>query len=111
MAKLGEARSLAASGDKAAAAALLETVSAETKGTAWENIVENTDGVIDRFDGFRKISFSDQLTALRGAMAPSDAADIAAGTADEAADDVADAPAAAAEEKPAEEPKEESSEQ
>lgn len=111
MAKLGEARSLAASGDKTAAAALLETLSAETKGTAWENTVENTDSVIDRFDGFRKISFSDQLTALRGAMAPSDAADIAAETADEAADDVADAPAAEAEEKPVEESKEQSSEQ
>lgn len=111
MAKLGEARSLAASGDKAAAAVLLETLAAETKGTAWENIVENTDGVIDRFDGFRKISFSDQLTALRGAMAPSDAADIAAETADDAAGDAADAPAAESEAKPAEEAKEQPSEQ
>lgn len=107
MAKLGEARSLAASGDKAAATALLETLAAETKGTAWENTVENTDGVIARFDGFRKISFSDQLTALRGAMAPADAADINTDAAEEAADDVADAPAA---EKPAEEAKEQANE-
>lgn len=97
MATLGEARSLAASGDKAAAKALLDAFAAESKGTAWEDVIDRMGGVIDRFDGFRETNFSDELSALRGALAPADAADIAADApADET--DEADAPADTAEE-------------
>lgn len=105
MAKMGEARATAAAGDKPAAKALLAALADETKGTAWEDVVERMDGVIDRFEGFREISFSDQLSALRGAMAPADAADINAEAAEvadaaPAAEETAEAPAAPA---PAEE--------
>lgn len=111
MAKMGEARATAAAGDKAAAKTLMAALAEEVKGTSWEDAVERMDGVIDRFDGFREISFSDQLSALRGAMAPTDAADINAEAADEtadnapapeAADETADAPAPAPEAEPAE---------
>lgn len=87
-AKMGEARSLAASGDKAAAREIVESVAAETKGTVWEGVAENLEGVIDRFDGFReKISFADQLSAVRSSLAPADMADVSAEIADEAADE------------------------
>ena len=93
MARMGEARATAAAGDKAAAKVLIDALAADTKDTAWESVVERMDGVIDRFDGFREISFSDQLSALRSAMAPSDAADINSEAAD---DEAAEAPAAEA---------------
>lgn len=97
LAKLGEARCTAAAGDKSAAKAIIASLSESVKGTAWEDVVDRMDGVIDRFDGFREVSISDQLTALRGTMAPTDAADVAAEageeSADEAADEVAASPA------------------
>jgi predicted negative regulator of RcsB-dependent stress response len=93
MARMGEARATAAAGDKVAAKVLIDALVADTKDTAWESVVERMDGVIDRFDGFREISFSDQLSALRSAMAPSDAADINSEAAD---DEAAEAPAAEA---------------
>lgn len=89
MALLGEARSMAASGDKAAAREILGSLAKDVEGTQWEDSVERVTGAIDRFEGFRSESFSDQLSALRGALAPADAADIAADAAD-IADDAAE---------------------
>ena len=78
LAKMGEARCVAAAGDKAAAKALAASLAEEVRGTPWEDFVGRLEGVIDRFSGFREISFSDQLSALRGALAPADAADVSA---------------------------------
>lgn len=90
LAKMGEARSLAASGDKATARELAAAIANEAKGTPWEGTAEALDGMIDRFEGFRAESFSDQLTAIRSTLAPTDAADVSAELADETADEVAD---------------------
>lgn len=87
LAKMGEARSLAASGDKATATKIVESVKEEAKGTAWEGVAENLEGVIDRFEGFRSaISFADQLSAVRSSLAPADMADVSADAAEEVAD-------------------------
>lgn len=89
LAKMGEARSLAASGDKAAAREIAVAVAKEAEGTPWEGTAEALDGMIDRFDGFHATTFSDQLTAIRNTLAPTDAADVSAELADDAAADEA----------------------
>lgn len=91
LAKMGQARALAASGDKAAASALAASIAEEATGTQWEDAANGLSGIIDRFDGFRTVSFSDQLSALRSTLAPTDAADISADAAADPIDDAADA--------------------
>lgn len=89
LAKMGEARSLAASGDKAAAREIAVAVAKEAEGTPWDGTAEALDGMIDRFDGFHATTFSDQLTAIRNTLAPTDAADVSAELAEDAAADEA----------------------
>lgn len=103
MAEFGKARCLAAKGDKDGAKAIVDAAAAALKGTRWESVAESEKELVDRFDGFRKAAgLFDQMSALEGAKAPSDAADIASGAeaAAAAAEEVA-APAEAPVEAPA----------
>ncbi len=72
---MGQARCLAALGDKAAAGDLLDRLAIDKKDTRWESAAEALRGVIDRFEGFRGESLFDEMSALGGtAPAAPDAA-------------------------------------
>ena len=66
---MGQARCLAALGDKAAAGDLLDRLAIDMKDTRWESAAEALRGVIDRFDGFRGESLFDEMSAF-GSGAP-----------------------------------------
>ena len=101
-AKMGQARCLAGKGDRAGAEETMAALAKSVKGTVWEDAVEQMKGVVDRFDGFRKsATIFDQMNALQNALAPADAADVAADAAADAAAPAAPAPEAPAAAAPA----------
>ncbi len=63
---MGQARCLAALGDKAAAGKLLDSLVIEMKDTRAESAAEALRGVIDRFEGFRGESLFDEMSAVGG---------------------------------------------
>ncbi len=63
-AMMGNARCLAMMGDKAAASDILDRLVIDVKDTRWEEMAENLRGVIDRFEGFKSVSFFDKLSAV-----------------------------------------------
>ncbi len=63
-AMMGQARCLAMLGDKSAASDILDRLVIDVKDTRWEEMAENLRGVIDRFDGFKSVSFFDKLSAV-----------------------------------------------
>ncbi len=63
-AMMGQARCLAAMGDKTAAGDLLDRLVIEKKDTRWEEMAENLRGVINRFEGFKSTSVFDKLSAV-----------------------------------------------
>ena len=65
-AMMGQARCLAMMGDKAAASDILDRLVIKVKDTRWEEKAEALRGTIDRFDGFKAISFFDKLSAADG---------------------------------------------
>ena len=101
-AMMGQARCLAMMGDKAAASDILDRLVIAVKDTGWEQKAESLRGIIDRFEGFRAVSFFDQLSAVDPA-APAATADAAA-AAEEVVPAAAEAPAATPAAEPAAEP-------
>lgn len=63
-AAMGEARCLAALGDKAAATDVLDRLAIDVKDTRHESMVESLRDVIDRFNGFRNTSIFDRLDTV-----------------------------------------------
>ncbi len=96
-AMMGNARCLAMMGDKSAASDILDRLVIDVKDTQWEQKAESLRGVIDRFDGFRAVSFFDQLSAVSDA--PKAKAEDAAAAAEEVVPAAAET-APAAETKP-----------
>ena len=76
-AMMGNARCLAMMGDKAAASDILDRLVIDVKDTQWEQKADSLRSVIDRFEGFRAVSFFDQLSAVDPA-APAETAETAA---------------------------------
>lgn len=73
-AAMGQARCLAALGDKAAAKEVLDNLAIDAKDTRYETMANGLRDVIDRFEGFRNNSIFDRLGAIGGdAPAASDA--------------------------------------
>ena len=68
-AMMGNARCLAMMGDKSAASDILDRLVIDVKDTRWEEMAEALRGVIDRFEGFKSLSFFDKLSAV-DALAP-----------------------------------------
>ncbi|MBQ7721767.1 MAG: hypothetical protein IJT64_02535 [Kiritimatiellae bacterium] len=65
-AAMGQARCLAALGDKDAASAVLDQLVIDAKDTRYEMMADALRKVIDRFEGFRNNSIFDRLGAIAG---------------------------------------------
>ena len=98
-AMMGQARCLAMMGDKSAASDILDRLVIDVKDTRWEEMAENLRGVIDRFEGFKSISFFDKLSAVGDA--PKAEADDTTAAAEEVVPAAAEAPTAAPASEPA----------
>ena len=101
-AMMGNARCLAMMGDKSAASDILDRLVIDVKDTRWEEMAENLRGVIDRFEGFKALSFFDKLSAV-DALAPAKTDDATA-AAEEVVPAATEAPAAAPAAEPAAKP-------
>lgn len=110
-AAMGQARCLAALGDKTAATEVLDNLAIDAKDTRYETMANALRDVIDRFEGFRNNSIFDRLGAIGGdTPAASDAEAEAPSTEEEVVEPVAaeqpaePAPAPAPEAAPTPEP-------
>ncbi len=99
-AMMGQARCLAMMGDKSAASDIIDRLVIDVKDTRWEEMAENLRGVIDRFEGFKSVSFFDKLSAVEDKPK----ADDTAAAAEEVVPAATEAPAAASTAEPAAKP-------
>lgn len=96
---MGQARCLAAQGEKSAATDLLDRLMIDKKDTRWEGMAENLRDIIDRFEGFKNVSIFDKLSVADGSSAAEEKAAAEEVVKSEEKAAPAEAPAAAAEAK------------